>query len=247
MDPATIATLFAAVDTVGKMFGGHKGQRAMGAFRNSSMDMFNSMFQPGGFESMAQRFMPTSSLQRTSRSGIEAFLNQPAPEMRTFETARPILEGMLTGTGPQFEADIGAANATGGRFGSANAIMRGEALRHLFNQRTQTAQTLGMLAGQAGDAPFKRMLAGGEFANNEAIQRAQLLIGLLGMGLQTSTPQGGGGSGIMDFAKLLTLAGAFKGQGGMGGGGARGGGNTGWTWNDVPAWLNTPSMPTIGF
>src|SRR3990167_3427999 len=107
--------------------------------------------------------------------GVDAFSNAPSPETQTFTTARPILEGMLTGTGPQFERDIASANQQGGRFSSGNAILRGEALRNLFNQRTQTAGTLGVLAGQAGASQFQKQN-----------QFLQLMAGLLGLGGQAT-------------------------------------------------------------
>src|SRR3990167_9073212 len=126
--------------------------------------------------------------------GVDAFSNAPSPETQTFNTARPILEGMLTGTGPQFERDIASANQQGGRFSSGNAILRGEALRNLFNQRTQTAGTLGVLAGQAGASQFQKQN-----------QFMQLMAGLLGMGGQftTSQPQRQPANNSGDFVKLL--------------------------------------------
>lgn len=147
----------------------------MAPLRADVLKLLQSFLSPGAFEQGGQG----SNFFFGGMNGAKQLLNAPSPEMKTFETARPILEGMLTGTGPQFERDIASANQQGGRFSSGNAILRGEALRNLFNQRTQTAQTLGALAGQAGSAQWDRTMAAQS-------QMLQLLIGLLGMGGQAT-------------------------------------------------------------
>lgn len=173
--------------------------------RSQFMTMLSSFLQPGAFDpgGAGHNFFMNSPLQRQGL-GIEQFLAQPSPEMRTYDTARPILEGMLTGSGPQFEHDIAMANQQGGRFSSGNAIMRGEALRHLFNARTQTAGTLGMLSGQAGQSQWDRQFA----AEN---MRLQLLTSLFGLTGQAVAPQQqpAQGNGMMDFLKILAGAAAF--------------------------------------
>jgi hypothetical protein len=132
-------------------------------------------------------------LQRQATGGISQFLNQPAPEQRAFDIASPGLQEILQGGGPQFERDLSLANQQGGRFGSANAILRGEAFRNLYNQRDQAAQTLGMLASSAGQNPFQRLLGGYGAGQQEAQQsdietqrRLQLLMQLLGVGQQST-------------------------------------------------------------
>src|SRR3990167_11224544 len=160
----------ALIGTGGQIIGSQLNKRSSAAvpkdirgLRSNQLQLLQSLLQPGG-QGIRNFFgelgSPQTDLQRQSLGGISQFLNQPAPEQRAFDVSRPILEGMLTGTGPQFEQDISRANQQGGRFGSANAILRGEAFRNLFNQRNQTAQTLGLLAGQAGQAPFGRLLQG---------------------------------------------------------------------------------------
>ena len=195
-------------------------------------ELLSAFLTPGAFDQggAGQNFFfgQPSALQRTTRSGIEEFLRQPSPETRTYDFARPILEGMLTGTGPQFERDISAANSQGGRFGSANAILRGEALRNLFNQRTQTANTLGMLSQSAGENPFRRLLAGGAFADQDMDRRIALLTGLMGLTAQTSFGlpiQQSGGNGFAQFLSVLAplLGGAFGGPAGAAAGAAAGG------------------------
>ncbi len=126
-------------------------------------------------------------------NAIGQMLGMPTPEQRALDVSMPALQGMLTGTGPQFERDLSLANQQGGRFGSANAILRGEALRNLYNLRNQTAGTLGMLSGSAGQA--NRGLAGQAFGigqqqaqqgDIETQRRLQILMQLLGAGQQAS-------------------------------------------------------------
>jgi len=120
-------------------------------------------------------------------------LRQPTPEQRALDISLPALQAMLTGTGPQFNEDLNLANQAGGRFGSANAILRGEAFRNLYNMRTQVAQTLGLLGQGAGQA--NRGLAGQAFSvgqqqaqqgDIETQRRLQILMQLLGVGQQTA-------------------------------------------------------------
>lgn len=143
--------------------------------RNNMLAMLQAFLKPGAFDTGGAG----ANFFYGGRNPLEQMLNSASPERQTYDTARPILEGMLTGTGPQFERDIALANAQGGRFSSGNAIMRGEALRNLFNMRGQTAQTLGALAGSAGSADWDRQYA----ALN---QRLQLLAGLFGQGTQAT-------------------------------------------------------------
>lgn len=120
-------------------------------------------------------------------------LGAPTPEQRALDISLPQLQAMLTGQGPQFEQDIALANQQGGRFGSANAILRGEALRNLYNLRNQTAGTLGLLSQGAGQA--NRGLAGQAFGvgqqqaqqmDIETQRRLQILMQLLGVGQQAT-------------------------------------------------------------
>ena len=218
-------------------YGQSRGGRSRGAvprdvapLRAQQLDML-SRFLSNPDQASSFFFGAPSDLQRKTRSGIDAFLSQPAPETRAFDFARPILEGMLSGAGPQFERDIAMANQSGGRFGSANAIMRGEAFRNLYNQRSQTAGTLGMLAQSAGAGPWSRLLAGGEFADRDMDRRAALLSGLFGMSGQatlglpiTQQPSiwQSIGQGGMDLSQHLMLWSQFGGGGTSSSGGGRG-------------------------
>lgn len=120
-------------------------------------------------------------------------LRQPTPEQRALDTSLPALQSMLTGTGPQFEQDLSLANQQGGRFGSSNALLRGEAFRNLYNLRNQVAQTIGLLGQGAGQA--NRGLATQAFGvgqqqaqqgDLETQRRIQVLMQLLGAGQQAA-------------------------------------------------------------
>ena len=137
--------------------------------------------------------VPQSGLQMQGADALGTMLRQPTPEQRAFDISLPQLQAMLTGQGPQFERDISLANQQGGRFGSSNAILRGEAMRNLYNMRTQVAQTLGLLGQGAGQA--NRGLAGQAFGvgqqqaqqgDIETQRRLQILLQLLGVGQQTA-------------------------------------------------------------
>lgn len=151
--------------------------------------------------------MPATPLQRQATGGISQYLNQPAPEQRALETSMPMLQAILDGKPgqgimdalqPQFQRNLASANQEGGRFGSANAIMRGRAVED-FNllgaqaaqqgQQTQlqAADILRMLSGQAGQNPFSRLMGAAESGRADAAQgdvetqrRLQLLMSLLG-------------------------------------------------------------------
>lgn len=199
--------------------------------RSNQLNLLNSIFQgngqlPGMF---GQVGMPQSDLQRQSAGDIGQFLRQPAPEQRALDVAMPGLQEILQGGGPQFERDLSLANQQGGRFGSANALMRGEAFRNMFNARNEAANTLGFLSQAAGQNPFQRLMGGFGVGQQQAQQgdvetqrRLQILMQLLGVGQQTALnapiQQGGGIGGFL--GQLLGLAGgAFGGQflGGLGG------------------------------
>src|SRR3990167_9882235 len=178
--PISPVVAAALIGTGGQLIGSQLNKRSSAAvpkdlqgLRSGQLQLLQSLLQPGG-QGIRNFFgelgSPQTDLQRQSVGGISQFLNQPSPEMRALETTRPILEGMLTGTGPQFERDISLANQQGGRFGSANAVLRGEAFRNLFNQRDQAAQTLGLLSQAAGQNPFSRLMGAGQFGTTLAQQ-----------------------------------------------------------------------------
>ena len=177
--------------------------------------------------------VPQTDLQRQGAGNMSQMMNANAPG-----SAMNVLQGMLTGTGPQFERDIAGANQQGQRFGSANEILRGEALRNLFNMRTQTAQTMGAL-NQGGFGMGSQQAAQGDIGLQRLLN---LFGGLTGMRQQstmelpiTQTPntmQSLGG-GLSNFAGLLPFLG-----GGVGGGGGQGGGN--------PAGAGGGILPGVG-
>lgn len=194
--------------TLGGLMGLFGGQGATAqvpkdeqALRAQQLQLLTSLLSPGAFSPGG------AGSSFFGSGGLDDILKQTSPEMQTYNTAKPILEGMLTGTGPQFERDIASANATGGRFGSGNAIMRGEALRNLFNMRTNVAGTLGTLSNSAGNSQFERMFQAQQ-------QHIQLLTGLLGMGGQATlsapvTPANNNQLG--DLLKLFATIGGNRG------------------------------------
>ena len=162
--------------------------------------------------------VPQSGLQMQGADSLGAMLRQPTPEQRALDISLPQLQEMLTGQGPQFERDLSLANQQGGRFGSSNAILRGEALRNLYNLRNQTAGTIGMLSGSAGQA--NRGLAGQAFnmgqqqsfqGDIETQRRLQILMQLLGVGQQTAfNVPIQAGSGPLDFlSQIAGIASSF--------------------------------------
>lgn len=159
--------------------------------------------------------VPQSALQMAGANSIQQQLASPTPEQQAFNISLPQLQAMLTGTGPQFEHDLASANQTGNRFGSANALMRGEALRNLYNLRTQVAQTLGLLGQGAGGA--NRALAGQAFdvgkqqagqADIETQRRLQILLHFLTSGQQAAfnVPTKEGSSWLKTLGTLASLA-----------------------------------------
>ena len=180
----------------------------------------------GALQNIMQAFgplgVPQSDLQRQSAGNIGNMLNANAPG-----SAMNILQGMMTGTGPQFERDIASANQQGQRFSSANEILRGEALRNLFNMRTQTAQTMGAL-NQGGFGIGQQQAQQGDIGLQRLLN---LFGGLLGQRQQstmefpvTQTPNTGQalGGALSNFGSILPfLMGQGQGQGtpsGSGGG-----------------------------
>jgi hypothetical protein len=197
----------------GWLFG--KGPQAlvpkdMQGLRQQNIDLLMSFMKQGAFE---QGGAGRNFFFGVGPNSVDNFLSRESPEMATYNSMRPILEGMMTGTGPQFERDIAGANSQGGRFGSANAILRGEALRNLFNQRTQTANTLGSLAGQAGSSQFDRLFS-------QQNQMLQLISGLFGMSQSaTNFPVENDKGAFGDIMKIG--ASYFGGRGGGGGSNAQ--------------------------
>lgn len=192
--------------------------------RGHQINLLNSLFGGSGNGTadvaggqFAQMFgdlsTPASALQRQSGNGISQFLNQPAPEQRAYDQANPALmsilgsapgAGIMDALQPHFDRNLALANQQGGRFGSANAVLRSNALND-FNllgaqaaqqgQQTQlqAANILGVLGGQAGQNPFSRLLGAYGVGQQDAQQadqgtqrRLQILMQLLGVGQQAS-------------------------------------------------------------
>lgn len=175
-------------------------------------------FAPGG--SVSDRL--TNVFGNLAPPGISQFINQPTPEQQALNTAMPALQEVLSGNpnqNPVFQQDLSVANQQGGRFGSANAILRGQALTGLFSQRNQAANVLGMLSGQAGQGQARQ--AG--FMDLETQRRLQLLMSLLGTSQSASfnLPFVQQPSTLDTLGQLagtgVSLGGLLKGGGGGGG------------------------------
>jgi hypothetical protein len=169
-------------------------------------------------------------LQQQATGGIQTFLNQEAPEQRAFRTAQESLNPLLTGTGqfgnvaeaafPIFQRNLTeglsqlGAQAPG-RFGSAflqqGTDLAGRSTQdfNLFveqarqsdiQNRLQANLALGTLAGQAGQNPFARLLAGGQFGMAEsqfgAQQQQAIQLAILQMLGQPTGQVTSGGGGI---------------------------------------------------
>jgi len=225
-------------------------QSLLGLPNNNGFNRLGGVGQGGNPLDRLQSFfgtlgMPQSGLQRQGADAIGAMLGGPTPEQRALDISMPQLQAMLTGTGPQFERDLSLANQQGGRFGSGNAILRGEALRNLYNLRNQTAGTLGMLSSGAGQA--NRGLAGQAFGigqqqaqqgDIETQRRLQLLMQLLGVQQQNvfNVPIQPGFDPIGAIGQIGSLALGFGGMGGGGGNPAMVPGRT----------ASAPNFPTFG-
>lgn len=140
---------------------------------------------------------PVTDLQRQSVGGMQQFLSSN-PYSQSQNALSQIL-GMAPGQGimealqPHFERNLAAANQTGGRFGSANAIMRSRALED-YNllgaqaaqqgqqQQLQAAEAMRMLGGQqVNDLTAGYNLGGafGQQVNSGQQQSLQLLLNQL--------------------------------------------------------------------
>ncbi len=156
---------------------------------------------------------PLTGLQQQSTDAIGKSIAGPAPEQQAFDMASPAIQAILNGKPgqgvidalqPTFQKNLAQADQQGGRFGSANAVLRSNALND-FNllganaaqqgQQTQlqAAQMLNMLGTSAGQNPFSRLLGAYGVGQNNAQQgdlqtqrHLQLLNGLFGMGAGAS-------------------------------------------------------------
>lgn len=165
--------------------------------RGQQIDLFSKLFGGQGADALSSIFgpmgNPATPLQRQSTNQISQFLNQPAPEQRALDASMPALQdilnskpgqGVMDALQPHFQQNLAMANEQGGRFGSSNAILKGQAVND-YNllgaqaaqqgQQTQlqAANALQMLSGQAGQNPFARLLGGAQAGQNDANQADQ--------------------------------------------------------------------------
>ena len=220
------------------------------------LEQFMQALQSGNLEQFIQGSfgnigVPQTGLQQQASGGISQFLNQQSPEARTLQESRGALSGIVnqnSGQGiidalqPGFERNLSLANQQGGRFGSANAVLRSRALDDfnlLSNQALQqgqqnqigAAQILGMLSGQAGTADFGRLLQGFGVGTQQAGQadietqrRLGLGTGLFGQANQAAfnVPSVQQPSALEQFSGAAGSAvGIFNALGGVFGGNQR--------------------------
>lgn len=107
--------------------------------KSDVQNRFETVFGPLG--------IPTTPLQQQSSGGMSQFLASDP-----YKQAQTALNGILGNPGeayrPDFERSLAAANQTGGRFGSANAVLRSNALND-YNSKSLQAQ-LGAAQGIQG-------------------------------------------------------------------------------------------------
>jgi len=183
-------------------------------FLGGFMDAMNSgtldQFLQQGFGNLGMDF---TANQKQASGGISQFLNQQSPEARALQNTQGALtgianqnsgQGILDALTPFFDKGVANANQQGGRFGSANALLRSQNLDStnlLANQALQQGQQnqigaaniLGMLSGQAGQADFGRLLQQFGIGQQEAQQgdietqrRLGLGTGLFGVANQAA-------------------------------------------------------------
>lgn len=230
--------------------------------RQQQIDLFSKLFSGQGNDALSSIFgpmgNPATPLQRQSTNQISQFLTQQAPEQRALEASMPMLQNILNskpGAGimdalqPHFQQNLAMANQEGGRFGSSNAILKGQAVND-YNllgaqaaqqgQQTQlqAADAMRLLSGQAGQNPFERLMGGAGVGMNDAnqadqgTQRMMQLMAMLMGGAQqagfnvpftqTKPATQGLGASLGGFLGSLFGGGGFSNPFGGGGGGGGG-------------------------
>lgn len=189
--------------------------------RNSQTDFlsnFMQALQSGNLEQFIQGSFGDVGIDQTANQkqasgGISQFLNQQSPEARALDESRGALTGIMnqnSGQGilealqPFMDQGVANANQQGGRFGSANMLLRNQNLQStnlLAQQALQQGQQnqigaaniFGMLSGQAGQADFGRLLQQFGIGTQEAQQadvatqrRLGIGTGLTGMANQAA-------------------------------------------------------------
>lgn len=159
------------------------GMGPMGQPNNTGMpksdvqNRFETVYGPLG--------IPTTPLQQQSSGGMSQFLASDP-----YKQAQTALNGILGNPGeafrPDFERSLAAANQTGGRFGSANAVLRSNALNDYNSKAIQAqlgaAQGIQQLGGQQSNDYTSAYNMGTAQANQNASGQQQA-IGLLNQAL----------------------------------------------------------------
>lgn len=231
--------------------GGVRGALGAGQTRAGGLPQFGDPTQR--LQSFfGQLGMPQSDLQRQSVSGIQQFLNGPAPEQTALDAINKILtqnpgQGMLDALQPRFQQNLSAANAQGPRFSSGNAILKSRALddynllaQQSLQQGVQQQIQASDVARMLGESMFGRLTGaygvGKDVAGQQDIEtqrRLQILLNLLGV-QQSATLGLPVQQGSNFFNQLGTAGNDFAAywarthpSGGRGSGNVPAGGNTG--------------------
>lgn len=197
--PGTSAPAKPAVPTTAPGMGPMGQPNNTGQPKSDVQNRFETIYGPLG--------IPTTPLQQQSVGGMQQFLAS-----NPYQQAQTALNGILGNPGqafrPDFERSLAQANQTGGRFGSANAILRSNALNDYnsaaLKQQLGAAQGIqGLGAQQSAD-----LTSGYNMGSAQANQQAsgqQQAIALLNQALgqaQSATlggPQQTQPSGFQNF------------------------------------------------
>lgn len=158
----------------------------------------------------------TSDLQRLSTGGIQQFLNQPSPEVATFEKLSPGLmdifgqsgQGLTDAMFPLFQRGLqeglgSLSNSGMGRFSTTFEkqgvdltsramqdfnLLQQQAFQQNVGNRLGAASLLGTLSGQAGQNPFQRLFQAGQLGTQQTAQNPILQLLLGGMNFAKNSP-----------------------------------------------------------
>ncbi len=205
---------------------------------------------PGtGLGDLSSIFGAANPLQQQAVGQLGQFLNQQAPEVQVFNQAQGSLSDILSGTGsadiagainPVFQQNLqsglaGLQAQAPGRFNSAFLqqgtdlaqrstndfnLLAAQLQQQTLSNQLQGFNTLGVLGQAAGQNPFGRTLAAGQFGQQiggQQQQMQQFLLALLGQfGSPTGQKQG---QNFQAFLGDLLKSGAGFAGGFAGGGG----------------------------
>lgn len=222
--------------------GGMGGQRGGGGVGGQA-PAFDPSAQGAGMLQRLQSYFgqlgtPQSALQGQTGDAISKLLSGPS----AYDQASPALQAILNGKPgqgvmdalqPQFDRNLALANQTGGRFGTANAVLKSRALddynllgAQAAQQGQQTQLQAGNLLGLLQGQNLQQQQAGYGIGTQQAQQNAsgqqqalQILMQLLGqsqgatLGTQNQVSPTGLQQGLGVGGQLAQLLAQFGGGG----------------------------------